>query len=162
KRLGVRRQTIDKMVKGMEEKGLVWRDRDPDDRRRCWVNMTTYGLERFLEAMKWFIRTGWLRRRFDAMHARGRAFVRRAAEMAKHVGRALRDTAHHYYSGDAPDAVAISRNDTLDAKVRFDVERLEKHRPASADATFDELDSEAELNMSTDEWEAESAELDRQ
>jgi DNA-binding MarR family transcriptional regulator len=132
KRLGVSRQTMWKMLKGMEEKGLIWRSPHPDDRRRREVTLTKYGLERFIEAAKTFLRTEKIRERFDAIHEEGRAFVAKAAEIIKDVGRGLRDWAHHYYSVHTPDADLIAAADQLNEEVRIDVERWETHRPAMA------------------------------
>jgi DNA-binding MarR family transcriptional regulator len=140
KRLGVSRQTIWKMVKGMEEKGLIWRRPDPEDKRRREVILTKYGLEQFIEASKTFFRTEELRERFDAIHDEGRAFVAKAAKIIKDVGRGLRDWAHHYYSVDAPSAEMIAGADRLNEKVRFEVDRLEVHRPRTLLIEIDEQD----------------------
>ncbi|MBX3188512.1 MAG: MarR family transcriptional regulator [Labilithrix sp.] len=129
KELGVSRGTICKMVKGMEEKGLVWRRPDRDNPRLRDVIMTEFGLDCFLEAANRFLHGDELRKLFDGIHEQGRAFVADAAEIAKYIAHMFWDTAEHDYDVDEPDEAAMARDERLDAEMVSHVERLETHRP---------------------------------
>ena len=56
--LGVSRTTVSRMLKSLEELGLVSRQRDHPDRRQLTVRLTPQGLARVRWAIRRFIRSG--------------------------------------------------------------------------------------------------------
>src|SRR5580704_13287991 len=66
KQLGVSRQTISRMLRSLEQLGLVKRTRDWLDRRRKRIQLTTRGRRRIALAHRHFTRTGWAQLAVDS------------------------------------------------------------------------------------------------
>ncbi|MBX3186492.1 MAG: MarR family transcriptional regulator [Labilithrix sp.] len=140
--LGVSRKTMSKMVKGMEEKGLVWRRVDPDNARERDVIMTKYGIEQFFAAAKRFLRGDELRDMLDGAMEDGREFVAHAADVARYVAEVLGDTARHLIGVETPDEATNAVRDEYDADAMGRVERFEHIRPPPPARSAEEEDGE--------------------
>lgn len=125
--------TISRMLKSMEQLGLVVREREYGkfiDAREVIVTLTCLGLETIIGAIKAFLRDDELRAFYNRMHTRGVEYIKETVAAVRNIGEWLRDFAIHPYSAERPDVAGGERYDT---KVRKEVERLEKMRKARAE-----------------------------
>jgi DNA-binding MarR family transcriptional regulator len=65
RQLGVSRPTVSRMLRSLEELGLVARERDSHDRRQIFVALTDAGRALIREAIQAFIRSGYIQLALD-------------------------------------------------------------------------------------------------
>lgn len=125
--------TISRMLKSMEQRGLVARERffgKFDDARQVIVTLTRKGFDTIVKTIKAFLRDDELRAFYNRMHDEGVAHIKKAIGVVRNIAGWLYDYATHPYSADRPDVAAGERYDAI---VKREVEKQEFRRNAQAD-----------------------------
>lgn len=131
--LGLHPSTISRMLKSMEKRGLVVRQRNAGtlmDCREVIVTLTRYGLDTVVKAIKAFLRADDLRDFYNRMHEKGVAHIKQLVADVRNIAGWLYDVAKHPYPAERPDIAAGER---YDKTVKEDVDRFEEVRQEHAD-----------------------------
>jgi DNA-binding MarR family transcriptional regulator len=132
--LGLSASTICKMLRSMEDVGLVWRETNEEDKRARVVHLTKFGLACVVAAMKLFLRVDALRNFYDAMHPDGRDFIKMCAGWVERIARKLWDWSTLSYALDAPLPHEYAALDAANAEVEARIVEHEKRRDQRAAA----------------------------
>lgn len=125
--------TISRMLKSMEQRGLVVRERVYGtliDAREVTVTLTRKGFDAIVGAITAFLRDDDLRDFYDRMHHKGAEHIKELVAGVRNIGEWLRDFAKHPYPAERPDVAAGKR---YDAHVQKTVDREEKRRAAKTE-----------------------------
>jgi len=125
--------TISKMLKSMEQLGLIVRERQIGqliDCRQVTVMLTRKGFDTVVKVIKAFLRADELRAFYNRMHERGVEHIKELVAGVRNIAGWLRDLAKHPYSAERPDVAA---DEQYDAVVKQEVETQEDARAERAD-----------------------------
>jgi DNA-binding MarR family transcriptional regulator len=125
--------TISRMLKSMEQRGLVARERARGkliDAREVVVTLTRKGFDTIVGAIKAFLREDDLRDFYNRMHEKGVEHIKGMVASVRNIGEWLRDFAKHPYSAERPD---VAGGERYDAEVQKEVDRMEKIRASKAE-----------------------------